>query len=117
VRNASAKSTVLVQHKKDAEILRSLGVKHVYYYQEPEHQLLQAIADIRRPCIVLWDATRPGNAKCQRITDTLQKLGVEVNTRFRKFLFTTPFKALSGLLSFIHAHVYDSPRKHEGVRF
>lgn len=116
VRNASKTHTVLVNHKKAADILKGLGVQNVYYYVEPEFQLLQAIADVGRPCIVLWDATRPGNTKCERVKQKLQNLGVKVNTRFRKFLFTTPFKELHGFLAFVHKHVFDSQRKHEGTR-
>lgn len=116
VRNASRTHTVLVNSKKAAGFLKQFGVQRVFYYQEPEFQLLEAIAEMGKPCILLWDATRPGNAKCERVKQKLQNLGVTINTRFRKFLFTTPFKDLNGFLAYVHKHVYDSPRKHSNAR-
>lgn len=116
VRNASKNSSVLVNTKKAADILKSYGVQRVFYYQKPEYQLLETIAEMKKPCILLWDATRPGNTQCERIRSKLQNLGVRVNTRFRKFLFVTPFKTLNGLLAYIHKHVYRSQRTHLGTR-
>lgn len=116
VANASENSVVLVNTKKAADILKSYGVKRLIYYQEPEFELIQTIIEFNKPCVLLFDATRPGNKRCEKIRSQLQKNGVRVNTRFRKFLFTTPFKTLNGLLAYIHKHVYDTPRKHAGTR-
>ena len=57
--NASEERIVLVQHKSDSEVLKSLGVKNVFFYREPEFDCLQEIIDSGRECILLFDVSRP----------------------------------------------------------
>lgn len=115
--NASEERVVLVEHKKEAEVLKALGVRNVIYYQKPEQDLIDAIADMKKECILLLDADRPSNKECERLKTLLNQNGVKTNTRFRKVLLTSQFKELSGLLKYLHTHVADTPRKHEGVSY
>lgn len=115
VRNASKRCAVIVGHKRDADVLASLGVQHVYYVQEPYFHFLDGIAKLKRECILLFDATHAGNVVCERVKSDLQQLGTTVNTRFRKLLFLSASKELGGLLSFIHKHVAVSARVHAAL--
>lgn len=109
--NASKTCTVVVAHKSDADVLKRLGVQHVYYVQEPYFKFLDAIAGMKRDCILLFDATHAGNVACERVKSDLQKMGVAVNTRFRKLLFVSANKELGGFLKFLHAQVMGTERK------
>jgi 5S rRNA maturation endonuclease (ribonuclease M5) len=115
VRNASKKATVIVAHKRDATVLQSLGVQHVYYLQEPYFQFLDAIVKLKRECILLFDGTRAGNSRSQRVGSDLLQHGIKINTRFRKLLFVSASKEIGGLLSFLHKHVAMSHRVHEAM--
>ena len=117
LRRASEFATVFVQHKHDADVLKSLDIKNVYYYQEPEFKIIEAIVEMGKECILLFDVNRPSNELCERMKSELEQRGVKVNPRFRKVLFTAQFKELGGLLKFLHTHVADSPRKHEGAPY
>lgn len=115
VRNASKSRTVVVQHKRDAEVLKGLGVQHVFYVQEPYFRFIDAIVRLKRECILLFDGTHKGNSVCERVRSDLLQHGIAVNTRFRKILFTSPNKELGGLLSFLHKQVAVSLRVHEAL--
>jgi len=115
VRNASKKSTVIVGHKRDADVLKSLGVQHVYYVQEPYFKFLDAISKMKRECILLFDGTHPGNVISERVESDLQQHGLKTNTRFRKILFTSSNKEVGGFIKFIHKQVAISSRTHAAL--
>lgn len=110
--DASKTRTVIVAHKRDADVLKSLGVRNVYYPIEPYFRFLDSIIKIKRECILLFDATRPGNSVSERVGSDLNQHGIKTNTRFRKLLFTSANKELGGLLKFIHQQVMGAERKH-----
>lgn len=109
--NASKSRVVLVEHKKDADVLSCLGVSHVYWYvnKEPAYKLLDRIGQAE--CILLFDVDRKSNAKCEKIKALLQEHGYVVNTRFRKFLFTIELKELGGLLTYMNENLSLSLKK------
>ncbi|MEM4282587.1 MAG: hypothetical protein QXU88_01155 [Candidatus Woesearchaeota archaeon] len=115
--NASRDRIVLVQHKSDADILSSLQIKNVYFYTKPEFGLLSKIIESGKECILIFDVNKNSNKLAERIKSELQQRGVKVNTRFRKILFTSKFKELSGILTYLHEQVAETPRKHASVNF
>ncbi len=114
IKRASRKCMVVAQHKKDRDVLKSLGCKNVVYYKEPEADFIQSLVDREKECILLFDGDRPSNVKCERMRSELQQQGVKVNTRFRKIIFTQKAKTFSGLLKHIHM-VAGSERVHSGL--
>ncbi len=117
VKNASKERVVFVMHKKDADVLASFGIKNLFYYTEPEFKLLEQIKDEDKECILLFDASRPANKLCEHLKSELEQMGVKCNTRFRKILFTSQFKELSGLNKFLRIHVDPSARKYKELSF
>ena len=81
---------MLVQHKKERDLLLGLGVHNVYYYQEPVFKLVDGLKATEKECILLFDVDRKSNEK---------------------------FKELAGLLKFLHEQVALSKRYHEGMEF
>ena len=116
LRRASVTRTLLVQHKRDADVLRSLHVQNIYYEQEPEFKVIEALVDLGKECILLYDANRAGNTACARMRSKLEHRGVKINTRMRKILFTTNIKELGGFLRYLHESILSTPRKHEATR-
>ncbi|MBI4451512.1 hypothetical protein HY642_06055 [Candidatus Woesearchaeota archaeon] len=115
LRSAARTRIVLVQHKKEADVLKGFGVRRVVWYSEPEWKFVYALQKAQRECIVLFDVDRKSNEVCERLQSTLRQAGVRLNTRFRKVLFTSKSKELSGLLKYLHKTVFDSERKHAGA--
>lgn len=114
VRKASKKCMVVTQHKKDRDVMKSLGCKNVVYWKEPEVDFIQSLVDTEKECILLFDGDRPSNSKCEKLRAKLQQNGVKVNTRFRKIIFTESAKTFSGLLKHVH-QVAGSERVHLGL--
>jgi len=114
--NASKDRIVLVEHKKDAGVLSCLGISHVYWCmdKEPVYKLLDRLGQAE--CILLFDADRKSNAKCEKIKALLQEHRYIVNTRFRKFLFTIELKELGGLLKYINENLSPSLKKDIAAR-
>jgi 5S rRNA maturation endonuclease (ribonuclease M5) len=114
VKNASKKCMVVTQHKKDRDVLKSLGCKNVVYPKEPEADFILSLVDREKECILLFDADRQSNSKCQKLRAKLEQQGLKVNTRFRKILFTEKSKTMSGILKYVH-QLAGSERKHAGL--
>ncbi len=111
--NASKNCCVLVQHKHDADVLSSLGVNNVIWHAdgEPDYNVLDRIGD--KECILLFDADRPSNERCERIKQVLEENGIKTNTRFRKVLFTTEFKEVGAILAYFDNHIATTSRRSE----
>ena len=111
--NASKERIVFVEHKRDAEILHFLGVQNIIWHKprEPEYKLLDRLQKENKECLLLFDTDRPSNSKCEKLKALLQQNGIKTNTRFRKVLFTTEFKELSGIISYLKKQVNITPRK------
>jgi len=92
-------------------------VKNVIYYEKPEQQLIEDIANTGRECILLFDADRGSNETAARLRSQIMEHGGKVHTRFRKVLLAGKVKELSGLLKFLHRKVATSDRKHKGMPF
>ena len=109
--NASRKCMVVTQHKKERDVLKSLGCKNVVYSKEPESDFIQSLVDREKECILLFDGDRHSNSQCQKLRAKLEQQGLKVNTRFRKIIFTSKTNTFDGLLKYAH-QVAGSERKH-----
>jgi len=114
IKNASKKCMVVTQHKKDRDVLKSIGCKNVIYPTKPESVFVQKIIDFEKPCILLFDGDRKSNSKCQKLRSLLEQNGIKVNTRFRKIMFTQASKTVAGLVKHIH-RLAGSERVHRGL--
>ncbi len=115
LRNASKERVVVVQHKRDAAVLQSLGVMNVCYEQEPEFRTIESLVNSGRECLLVYDATHAGNTACARMRSKLEHRGVKVSTRMRKILFTAGCKELGGFLKYVHEMILPTERKHAGT--
>ncbi len=114
VARASKKCMIVAQHKKDRDVLKTLGCKNVVYPKEPESDFIQSLVDKEKECILLFNGDRQSNAKCEKLRAKLQQQGVKVNTRFRKIIFTQSEKTFSGLLKHLHK-IAGGERVHLGL--
>ena len=112
LKNASRERNVMVQHKRDGDVLKSLGVRNVYFEQEPEFKTIEQLENDGKECLLVYDATHAGNTACARMRSKLEHRGVKVSTRMRKILFTSACKELGGFLKYIHAKILPTERKH-----
>lgn len=121
LKNASKTRLVLVKSKKAHDVLKRLGIKGTLYYNHPnfrpDYKLIDFLEEQGKEVILLFDADRPSNSACEKLKAKLQQNKIKTNTRFRKILFGCESKDLSGLLTYLHKHVADSTRKHEGLKY
>lgn len=121
LKNASKTRLVLVKSKRAHDVLKRLGIKGTLYYTHanfrPEYRLIDFLEKQDKEVILLFDADRPGNSACEKLRAKLQQNGIKTNTRFRKILFGCEQKSLEGFLKYLHGHVANTPRKHEGLKY
>lgn len=121
LKNASKTRLILVKSKKAQDVLKRLGIKGAIYYNhpnfKPEYKLVDFLEKQDREVILLFDADRPGNSACEKLKAKLLQNGIKANTRFRKILFGCEQKSLEGFFKYLHMHVADSTRKHEGLKY
>ena len=107
LRSASRHRIVLCEKRQDAVALARFGVSHCTWLRVPEYEELEAIAMSRAECILLLNVNKHADHKCEQLRAELEELGVKVNTRFRKILFTTHAKEVSAIQTYLQKHVYE----------
>lgn len=115
IKDASKERLVITGKKKDADFLASMGVQNTTFYDEKDPDFVRKLPE-GKEVILLFSANHPANVKCFKLRSALEANGFKVNTRFRKLLFESPFRSMSGLLGYMHNHLADTPRKHKAVQ-
>ncbi|MEM3154722.1 MAG: hypothetical protein QW165_04120, partial [Candidatus Woesearchaeota archaeon] len=114
IKRASRKFTIVCQHKKGRDILRSLKCKNVVYSLEPLEDFADLVSGYNRPVILLYDGDRKSNQKCIKLKSLLQQRGVKVNMGFRKIIFLLKDRTFAGILKDLHRQA-GSERVHSGL--
>ena len=114
LRKASKKFTIVCQHKKDRDFLKSFKCKNVVYPLEPVEDFIDIVVSMERPVILLYDGDRNSNSKYMKIKSLLQQHGVKINSGFRKIIFTQKARTFSGLLKYLH-QLAGTERIHAGL--
>ncbi len=99
--NASRKRLILVSKKKDLDVLKTFGVHHVYWVKKPLYKALDAIVEINKDCILLFDTGKAGNEIAEKFKTLLEQNGVKVSAGYRKYLLVEHIQDVSNV--FKHA--------------
>ena len=92
LRELASSSAVVVEGKRDAEALRSLGIDAEFYFISGSvssvNQLAESLSKLGKEVIVLTDFDKKGRELASRLIRELQSCGVKVkiNTEVRKNL-------------------------------
>ncbi len=117
LRHASVIYPVVVEHDREKHELESFDVQNIVVLHEPEDKIIRSlhrmieIRKLKPTVILMMDVNRKGEKQYHRIKALVENHGLKVNGRFRKFLYTTEIKELSGLRRYLEKHVTLSIRR------
>lgn len=84
----NSKILVIVEGKKDRKALESLGIKNIVELsKKPLFEIIENISISNKDCIILTDLDKKGKELYGKLNSGLQKHGVRVDDKFRKFIF------------------------------
>ena len=94
---------IIVEGPKDKASLRKLGLENIIYLRgKPLFEVVEWVASITKECIILTDLDKEGKKLYSVLRAELQKHGVKIDDRFRKFLFKeTDLRQIEGLFGFV----------------
>lgn len=90
---------VVVEGKKDRAALERLGLTNIKELsKKPLFQIAEEISDSSQECIILTDLDKKGKELYGKLSSDLQKMGVHIDNRLRKFLFkNTKLRQIEGM--------------------
>jgi 5S rRNA maturation endonuclease (ribonuclease M5) len=97
LKEASKEKIIVVEGPSDKEALDSLGVKHVIVSRKPIYLVVEYIVKSKKPCIILTDLDKEGKHLYNIFNHELNQFGVQIDNRFREFLFQTKLRQIEGL--------------------
>lgn len=103
LRKDSKTKLVIVEGKKDKEALEKLGIKSIQLHKT-NNSLNERVElfSKSKECILLFDLDRAGRKLHAKIKESLQRLGVKVNSRYRNFLLTkTRLRFIEGINTYL----------------
>jgi len=93
---------IIVEGNKDRISLQKLRLENIITLRgKPLFEIVEKVAKITDECVILTDLDREGKKIYSVLKAELQKHGVKIDDRFRKFLFKeTDLRQIEGLFSF-----------------
>jgi len=93
---------ILVEGKKDKKALEEFDIYNIITIDKPIYQLVEEISLNGKECILLVDLDKEGKKLYSKIKHDLQKHGVNVDSKFREFLFKhTKLANIEGLKTYV----------------
>ena len=93
---------MVVEGIKDKTALEHLGFTNVMVLKKPLYAVVEDVAMQSKNVVILTDLDSKGKELYSKLSKDLQKHGVNVDNRFRKFLFkNTSLRQIEGLATFI----------------
>jgi 5S rRNA maturation endonuclease (ribonuclease M5) len=102
---------IIVEGYKDRAALQKLGLENVVSLRgKPMYKVVELVAKLCDECVILTDLDREGKKIYSVLKAELQKHGVKIDDRFRKFLFKeTDLRQIEGLFRFIQRGTMATP--------
>ena len=110
IRNASENKIILVETKAAVDELKKYNIDNIIYFKEG-YKFLEDLVAKNKEIVLLFNINTRSNSLAERTKDRLRERGAKVNTGFRKFLFVTQMRSISGLSSYLEKQVFMGPRK------
>jgi 5S rRNA maturation endonuclease (ribonuclease M5) len=113
---------IIVEGAKDKASLQKLGLQNIIMLKgKPLYKVVERVAKLTSECIILTDLDREGKELYGRLRQDLQKHGVKIDDRFRKFLFKeTDLRQIEGLFRYVQRQATRTgtlpSRKTRGIR-
>ncbi len=98
----STAKTIIVEGPKDRKALEYFGINNIVMLsKKPLFEIIEEVAENSREVIILTDFDKKGRELYGRLSSGLQKLGVEIDNKFREFLLRTRLSHVQGLVRFV----------------
>lgn len=90
---------VVVEGRKDRKALEGIGVKKIFCIdKKPLYKVAEEVAEKCKEAILLTDLDREGRKLYGKLKEMLSNLGVEIDNKFREYLFReTKIRQIEGL--------------------
>ena len=93
---------VVVEGKKDKAALASLGIMNTYSIEGPKYMVVESLTTNTRMVALLTDLDPEGKKLYGQLKSDLSQNGIQVDDRFREFLFRkTRLRVIEGLPKYI----------------
>ena len=93
-------SLILVEGKRDIKALNKLGIINVTSLDKPIYLMIENIAKKNKEVIILTDFDRTGKILYLKLKHELQRNGIKVNDKYRKFLSRCKITHIEGLFTY-----------------
>ena len=80
-----SRKLIIVEGKKDKEALESFGIKNIVTFSNSSYLSIENINE--KEVIILTDLDAHGKKLYSILRNNLQKNGIKIDNKFRKFLF------------------------------
>lgn len=117
MRHASVIYPVLVGHDSEKHELESFDIQNVVVLHKPEDKIIRSLhtlikkRKLKPTVILMMDVDRRSEKHYHAVKNLIEQHGLKVNGRFRKFLYLTELKELSGLRRYLEKHITLSIRR------
>lgn len=93
-------SLILVEGKRDIKALNKLGIRNVISIDKPIYSLIENLTKENKEIIILTDFDRTGKELYFRIKHELQRNGIKINDKYRKYLSKCKITHIEGLFTY-----------------
>jgi len=98
----SSLKPIIVEGKKDKIALEKLGINNIYTIKEPLYKLCEDLSKKYNSVIILTDLDKEGKKLYSKLKGNLERNGVKVDDKFRKYLFKeTQLTQIEGLTKYL----------------
>lgn len=98
----SCRLPIIVEGKKDVAALKILGISNTIPLNGPLFQVVERISEKYKRAIILTDLDPEGRKLYSRLKRDLGERGVEIDDRFREFLFRkTKLRHIEGIDTYL----------------
>jgi len=93
-------SLIIVEGKNDKRALNKLGIENVYQIDKPIYLLIENISQKKKEVIILTDFDKTGRKLYSKIKHELQRKGIKINDKYRKFLSRKKITHVEGVFTY-----------------
>jgi 5S rRNA maturation endonuclease (ribonuclease M5) len=108
-----AGKTIIVEGKKDKRALENLGITDIVVLsKKPLFAVIEEVASRAEKVIILTDFDSTGKALYGKLSSGLQHQGVEIDNRFREFLYRQRISHIEGLDTYFEKFISEKGIRH-----
>lgn len=105
---------IIVEGMKDRRALETLGIGNIHVLnKKPVYAVIEEVAARSKQAIILTDFDKTGKQLYGKLSSGLQHLGVEIDNRFREFLYKEKISHIEGLARYFETFKIRQQFRHQ----